>query len=162
MDPQDNVRRRLAIVFTLLLLVAVGGIAWWLLHGPTKDSFIEEADAICRAGRDEALSFDEPVDLESSGRFVDQNISLLERQLRDIRELEIPEEDRAVLDEWFATYERVAGELRDSVRAAETGNQKRFDAAFERASTVSVKLDRVARDYGFEVCGITPPGAGGE
>ena len=125
--------------------------------GASKEEFIEQADAICRSVGEETASLEPPTDLAATGEFFDAVTPLLERETREIRALEAPEEDAETLESWLETQDRLAAIFEEAAEAAAADDQNGFDAAFGEANAVQAESSGLAASYGFTVCGISTP-----
>lgn len=143
----------IAILLVVALLVGVFFVFFG--GGVSKEEFIEQADAICKAALEDSSEIPPPTDLEATGNLFSEVTPILQEQTRDIRALERPEEDQEVLEDWLNTQDQLVEVFQIAADEATAGNQQGFDDAFTEANAIQAQSNRLAADYGFGVCGIT-------
>lgn len=147
------------LVALLVAGLVGGGYALFFSGGVSKEDFIEQAEDICSETREQERAIDpgDPTAPGALARFYEANLELLERQTTRIKELELPEEDRQLLDEWLSTQEQLAQAFEDLVEAAANGDQAGVDAAFTETAGLQAQSTELATRYGFTSCGIASP-----
>lgn len=155
----DFRRRRILATVAVVVLIAMVAGAFFLFFsgGVSKEEFIEKADAICSQKLEESSAIEQPTDLESTGNLFAGVTPILVAQTREIRALEAPDEDAAVLEDWLNTQDELVVVFRTAAEAAGSGDQEGFDAAFTDANAIQAQSSRLASQYGFDVCGIATP-----
>lgn len=158
-SPYARRRAVVAGVAILLVVALVGGVLALVFSGGgvSKEEFIEQADAICRSVGEETATLEPPTDLAATEEFFDAVIPLLDRETREIRALEAPEEDSETLESWLETQDRLLAIFNEAAEAAAADDQNGFDSAFGEATAVQVESGGLAASYGFKVCGISTP-----
>jgi hypothetical protein len=147
------------IAAALVLLALIGGLIFFLLNrGPSKEGFIEEADAICAAKSDEADAIEQPTDLAGSGPYFEQVTEIQREQVEEIKTLEAPDEEAGVLQGFIDTQEELADNFVSLAETANAGDQDAFDVALADATSVQSRASDLAQDYGFQICGRSTPG----
>jgi hypothetical protein len=116
---------------------------------PSKEDYIAQADAICERGkRDLNQLASEAGGGQRNARRGALRIS--RGMLADLKDLERPEEDAETLDSFFAAFGDFNAAFRRIVRK---GNVQRRDQ--QRLSRAVRRLDRSAKEFGFEECRAT-------
>jgi hypothetical protein len=158
--PPRLIGRTVGIVAAVLVVLAlIGGAVWFfLLRGPSKEGFIDEADAICAAKSDEADAIEQPTDLAATGPYFEQVTQIQRDQIEEINALEAPEEDAGTLEDFMGTQEELADIFVRLADSADAGDQAAFDIALADATTVQSRASDLAQDYGFRNCGKSTPG----
>ena len=145
-------RNLLPIATAALALSACGGDS-----GPSKDAFIEEADAICaeasdrseETARDEFSNQEDPRPDEVLAA-VKKLIPIQRESIADVRALEMPEDDEAEIND-----------LLDQADAALDDAEEEVDTPAEAVAVVQssdtpedpfYEVNRAMADYGFEEC----------
>ena len=136
-----------------------GGYVLFFSGGISKEEFIEQADDICVETYEESATLDpgDPTDLGSTADYYDANRRLLVAQTRSIRELESPDEDAELLQDWLNTQDQLALAFATAVEAADNGDEEGFDAAVADMAVVQGRSTELATRYGFQSCGIGSP-----
>lgn len=140
----------------LFALVLVGSVAACGDDGDqlTKAEYIAAADELC-AEADETL--DEMGDPESIDDLVEQleaGKEVYEQLAADIDALEDPDEGEEQADEIFDLLDDIIDELDEVIEVAETEDPVAIQEAIEEIEEISEEADELARDFGFEECGV--------
>jgi hypothetical protein len=143
------------VVTTLVIALALSACGGD--DGTSKDDFIEEADAICRDGEEKAQELGREAFADPQNPTREEVLALLQDALpiqRDIiaqiRDLEKPEGDEDEIDAFLTEAEQAtdqAAEIRDPQAAVA------FFQATETPNDPFAEADRLAQEYGLEVCG---------
>ena len=135
----------------------------------SKEDFIAQADAICTKHDDEFASEVEPtfpnVD-PTSANTPDEALKEFEeplnatqelrsRQVDELRTLRPPEEFQEQWDTVLSFLDASVEELGRAADAVGEADREAMAAAFADGQEGSDEADRIARDYGFKVCGQT-------
>lgn len=118
----------------------------------TKEEFIDDADAICKKfddeltdigrGIDESTTVDQFVDI-----YVGEAIPLFRDQVHELRDLDVPEEDAAKLDELWDELDSVTDEFEQALK----DDPQR---ALSAAENPYADAQEIAAQYGFRECGV--------
>lgn len=122
--------------------------------GVSKQEFIVAADEICRSHQLEGTALGS-TDLAATGDLLSRAATELREQTNEISELDAPEEDAGVLAEWLDSQRDLEETLRAAAEGAAAGSQDAFDEAMAGVNQVSARSTNLARDYGFQVCGLS-------
>ena len=117
--------------------------------GPSKAVFVREADEICRAARRRAAEPDGKRGAEAIRRLA----GIVGEAARMLRALQLPMVERGVAERYVETQERNASLLRDLAVAIEERDERRRRRLQEELSSNAERAVRLAREYGFRVCG---------
>jgi predicted small lipoprotein YifL len=147
--------RRVAVAAVML-----GALAGCGDEGPSKEEYIESADRVC-AEYDRPLAAvnqayvraTERGDIEAAIEGLDEGLRVGERQLRDLRELTPPEDDAQAIKEQLDQAARQLELVRGIRRALSDGDVERVERTGDELRSGDERYDRLARDYGYEVCG---------
>lgn len=123
--------------------------------GPSKEDFIEQADAICRRVAEQTDRLGTARDVEEFERFVDRAQELTADALRDLRDLERPDEDSDAISRMLDRIEEAASylpEIKDAVASNDNEAMAEIGAKVQDAAR---EAQRIAQEYGFEECGET-------
>ena len=156
-------RRRLVwILAGVTLLVLLVGVAVFLVvgRGPSKEEFIERADAVCAAASEEADAIEQPVDvsLEDTAAYFDEIAEIQRDEVQQLRSLEVPDEDQQTINEFIGAQDQLTAQFEDLAEAARAGDQDGFDAVFAEIVAIQTRASDLARDYGLQTCGKFTPG----
>jgi hypothetical protein len=145
-------RGLLPTLAAVALLAACGGD-----DGPSKDEFIEEADAICAEGETKAEELGRDAFADPQNPTREEVLTLLQEAVpiqRDIidqvRALEQPADDEDEIDAFLTEAEQATNEV------AEIRDPQAAIAFFESTETPNdpfYEADQAAQDYGLKVCG---------
>jgi hypothetical protein len=148
-------------IFSLTLCVAVlAGCGSGGSSGPSKASYVSQADAICSRGDVQIQSVPKPQLTGSSaqilknlGSYVDQVLPLAQNVITRLKALKQPSSDHALLQRYFASLDDAVAKLHTLSTAARAGDAKGVQAGANALS--STQPDTLARQYGFKRCGGT-------
>jgi hypothetical protein len=165
-EPVEGPGRRVGPLVGIVIggLVVIGAIVllalFFLNRPPSKEEFIEEADAICAANSDEADALEQPSDapLEQLAPYFEEIRKIQEDEVQELEALEAPDEDADLLDDFLGTQRELATNFATMSESASSGDQDGFDSALVDATTVQSRATELAQDYGFENCGKSTPG----
>lgn len=136
-----------------------------------KVAFIEEADAICQAANDvinpaeDELFGEEGSDfptLEEWEEFLTLVIETNAPAQAQLEALEPPAEDAEQAEAIFERFASLLDDLTVARDAAADGDQEAFDEAIGNVFPQFEEIDRQARQYGFQVCGLEEDDGGGD
>ena len=135
----------------------------------TTPEFIAAADQICRGARSESESLqgrlnalaqgrgNTPSELDEAARLLRRLADVNQSIIRQIGDLRAPSEDREVISRLLTTGERSVELSRNLAgayaNASENPAQSGIPDAAAALGKTTAKSRRIARDYGFEVCG---------
>lgn len=119
----------------------------------SKEEYIERADAICRETERQTQDLERPRTPEELAGFVDEAERVTADLLRQLRDLQPPEEDRQEIDALLNKIQEALGYLPSIARAAEERSAARIKQLGRELREVSSEANEMARDYGFQVCG---------
>lgn len=148
----------IAAVLGVLVLLAIGLLALRAASNEVdKSQVIAQGDEICSdAGQElEGLNGQEP------GEFVRNFADLTDGVAMDLRAIGTPDEDAEVFENYVQTLDDSVRIMRDTVPAADTLDQEGINAGIAQSAEVAQDSQRLAADFGFEVCRefeLTPTG----
>lgn len=138
---------------------------------PEKRAYIAEADAICQVANDAISPAEEAIfgeeaaalpTLEEWATFLEVVISANEEAQELLDALEPPAEDAEQVEAIFDRFRGLLEDARAARDAAAAGDQEAFDAAIGEVFPQFEEIDRQAREYGFQVCGVEEEEGNGE
>lgn len=146
-----------------ILLVALGVLLAGCGGGseqPSKAEFIEQWDSICHTynDRQETILEDLPAEpsVENLPQFADvlrELAPVVREGIAELRKVQPPEADQAVIDAILADVEESADRLDDAADAAESGDLEAVVAAAQSLADSNQRVEQAAADYGFQECG---------
>jgi hypothetical protein len=110
-------------------------------------------DTFCQNAREETAALETPQSPQEAVAFLGRIISVSEEIIDDIEAIEIPEDGRALFNEWFSLVKQITEKNRQMRAAAEDGDQERFQQLASEQQELDSRATDAARAYGFEVCG---------
>lgn len=140
-------------IVVAVLLLALASCS----EGPSKEEFIEQADAICAEADAKTEGLDVPRTPQGLAEFVDRAQEISEDLLADIRALEIPEEGRETIEQMLQKIEETIAFLPDVQEAAESGDLRDIGRIGRRVQESAAEANRLAQEYGLEQCGRSQP-----
>ncbi len=148
-------RRRLGLTVTLAVLLAAAAGCGGDGGGDrlTKEEYIAQADAICKATEDELDALAEPATKEEFASFLEEGLGLSEAQLEDLRALSPPEADEATLEEAYSLVEQQLDVIRDMVDAVKADDEAAVQELITQGDALNDRADQIAADYGLKECG---------
>jgi hypothetical protein len=125
--------------------------------GEGRAEFVAAANALCTTmnDRSKALSdaFDDaPKDAASTADLLEENASLIEGVIADMRALPQPAGDEQVLATIYADVEELVDVGRLAADAARAGDDRGLAALLERGETVQEKANASSEAYGLTAC----------
>ena len=150
--PKNNSKTALiviAAVLGVLVLAVVGLFALGALSGGVdKDEVVAQGDEICNAAGQELVGFNG----QQPGEFVRNFAGLTEGVAEDLRAIGTPDEDADVFESYLEMLDDSARIMRDTVPAADALDQQGIDVGIAESAEVAEDSQRLAADFGFEVC----------
>ena len=120
--------------------------------GISRDEYTRQADAICLDTQLAVEGLPQPRTLAELGPFAQRYAPLLERQVRRLRELELPEGDEDAARQLVAHYEETAEIWNGIADAARAGNNRRVQTLFTRSRELTLTIRDVSERLGLQVC----------
>ncbi|MDQ4024037.1 MAG: hypothetical protein M3217_00880 [Actinomycetota bacterium] len=118
-----------------------------------KDVFIEKADALCARMNDQLAQLSQPTSMEEIPGYIRINVQITKDTVRKIKQLDIPTEDRAILNKMFAAIEqavRVSKQL--TAAALPGGDPTALQPLANRMEALGQKANGLALKYGLVTC----------
>jgi hypothetical protein len=129
--------------------------------GVTKAQYIERADDVCAAAQpaiDAAERAAEEAakegDLETAADRFAEGLTQSEREISELRAIEVPAGSEETLDRMYAGIEEANRLFRSSIARLRIGQVAEFNAIGERARLAARDSRRIANRFGFQVCGL--------
>jgi hypothetical protein len=129
--------------------------------GVTKAEYIERADDVCAEAQpaiDAAERAAEEAanegDLETAADRFAEGLAESEREIAELRALEVPAGSEETLDRMYAGIEEANRLFRASIARLRVGQVAEFNAVGERARLAARDSRRIANRFGFQVCGL--------
>jgi hypothetical protein len=122
-------------------------------EGLSRQEFIQQAEAICERAESESDALAEPqtdAELIEAG---EQNLSILERMISDLGELEPPSELKADLESWLALADRQATTAGDFIEALREQDQAQVQELGIQLEETEQQADALAAKIGIRACG---------
>ena len=145
-------RRALASVSVLGLMLAAAGCGGGGGERLTKAEFATQANAICNDFNEELEGLGEPKSLEELAELADKAIPIFEAGLGDLRDLNPPEEIEAAVDEWLDTGDEALERSKRLRDAAKDGDEAEVRRIGQEVSEAEPKSDALARAVGATTC----------
>lgn len=132
----------------------------------TKSEFIAQADDICKTIKEEDASLEarfqqlskspkSAKDLKELADVARELVGYSAKGIGQIQDLEPPLADQGTIDTYAATINSRIATGKDFADALEANDQERVSSLVEQASVISVKAEKMAKSYGFKVCGAS-------
>ncbi len=130
----------------------------------SKQEFITKADAICKDANDAFDQIDfgdvDPTsaaateeDLDRFGDALEEGIGIFRDEVSTLRDLNPREDFEAAFDGAMDDLEAGIERLDEAANAAHDGDNATVRSKLNESQTFTDRADKVARDYGLEVCG---------
>ena len=122
----------------------------------SKEEFVQKADATCKKyeKRLEPLErqLTQAQSIEEAGKIVDRAIPVVREGVRELRELEPPEDLEGKVDRWLDLNEENTETLEKLRDAAKQGDEKKIAELAQEADENEKRGDRIAAEIGLEDC----------
>lgn len=119
----------------------------------SKEEYIAQADAICKAANEKIDALGEPETMEEIATLAADAIEIQEESLADLRALEPPEADEAKLNEAYALIDQQVGLGKEILEAAESGDLEKIQEILAEGEPIDDQADAIATEYGLTECG---------
>ncbi len=119
----------------------------------TKEEYITQADAICKAANEKIDALGEPSSLEEVATLAADAIEIQEASLAELRALKPPEADETKLNEAYALVEQQVGLGQEILEAAEAGDLEKIQEILAEGEPIDDQADAIAAEYGLTECG---------
>ncbi|MDQ3645716.1 MAG: hypothetical protein M3345_02130 [Actinomycetota bacterium] len=119
----------------------------------SKEEFIAQADAICKQADEQTETLATPTSPAEAGGFVEKAQEITGESVRKIRELEPPAGDEDTIETMLNKVEEALAYLPTMAEAAQAKDLKTLQEAGRQLQATAGEAQKIARDYGFEVCG---------
>ena len=167
-----SVRRSpLLIAGAVAAVAAIAGAAFWFVRDEggapagqpaiaaapversEKEAFIEQANALCAKMNAQLRRLSQPTSLEEIPGYVRTTMQITKRTVHEIKQLDIPKEDRALLNKMFAAVDRGV-QLSEEITAAALpgGDPTTIQGYAERMQDIGQKANGLALKYGLVTC----------
>lgn len=123
----------------------------------SKDEYLEQADAICRASAADVAAIPPPSvsDVAAVEAAIAQLVRIQRRALGELRELPPPEADEPGVEMWLDAVDATLDQM-DAVRdALLEGDSAAVQAANQEGGTLNDQAESLAVDYGLRACAGT-------
>jgi hypothetical protein len=144
------------VLVALAVLAGCGGGAERL----SKAEFIERWDSICQTYNDRRDTILEDLPAEPTAENLPQFAEVLRELaplvregIAELKKVQPPEADQAVIDAILADVEESADRVDDAADAAESSDLEALVAAAQSLADSNERVERAAEDYGFHECG---------
>lgn len=141
--------RRIVLPLVVVGLLGVAGCG----GGPSKSSFIAEADGACRAANTPVASLPTPTSFPELSRDAAKLATATDEQVPRLRSLDRPSGDKEATDAVFRAMSGVATAARNLETAAEKKDDRATATAANELSENARDAGSRARAYGFTACG---------
>lgn len=119
----------------------------------SRQEFIQQADAICERAKSDSDALAEPQTDVDVIEFGEQNVSLLERVISDLGELEPPSELKADVEDWLALADRQAATGGDFIEAFREQDEAQVQELVTQLEETEQQADALAAKIGM-TCGV--------
>lgn len=149
-------RQALARVVAPLCLIAVTTSA--CSHEPTRRQVITSLDSTCRSAQRRLSRIHVPPvqssnDLRGFASAMHTALPIVIGELDDLGAIDVPKADQKRTDRILSEFERAVDQFNRAEHAARRGDLGATQADITRAQRFTKTADKLARDYGFRVCG---------
>lgn len=144
--------RRTALLACVVMLAACGGGGGDRLG---RDSYIEQADAICTKVDEQQKALAAPATLDQIPAYVDKAIPILDTGIAELRALRPPKEMEDGVDRWLKTTDETRDVLEELKQAAEDQDAAAARAAGAKGVKIDERRDAIARELGLTACANT-------
>lgn len=141
-----------ALVVLLLPMVACGGGS----SQQSKTDYIAAADALCEQAESDIDALGEPESFEDLAELLPDVRAVYTQLQEDLEGLDEPDEDAAEAQAALGTLDGLLIALDQAIAATEAGDDQGIQDALSQGSDIAEEADRLAREFGFEECGIEP------
>jgi len=159
--PKNNSKTAVIVIATVLgvlVLVAVGLFALGAVSDEVdQDEVVAQGDEICNDAAERLEGFDG----QEPGEFVRNFADLTDGVAKDLRAIGTPDEDADVFENYVQSLDDSVRIMQDTVPAADALDQEGINAGIAESAEVAQDSQRLAADFGFEVCRefeLTPTG----
>ncbi|MCL4290657.1 MAG: hypothetical protein KJ051_10335 [Thermoleophilia bacterium] len=119
----------------------------------TKEEYIAQADAICKAANEKIDALGEPETMEEIATLAADAIEIQTKSLADLRALKPPEADEAKLNEAYALIDQQVGLGKEILEAAKAGDLEKIQKILAEGKPIDDQAGAIAADYGLKECG---------
>lgn len=119
----------------------------------TKEEYITQADAICKAANAKIDALGTPATLDEIAKLAEQATSIQQQALDDLRALKPPAEDEATLNKAYDLVEQQVTFGKQIEEAAKAGDQAKIQEIVAQVTPINQQADQIAKDYGLVECG---------
>jgi len=120
---------------------------------PTRAEFIERADARCAEADAETSELQPPKKPREVEPFLNQARTITQDLVDDLRALPTPEGDEQTIDSMLDKVEEALAKLPALLHASEEKDLAAIQAEGQELQVLAQEAQRIASEYGFEVCG---------
>lgn len=125
--------------------------------GLSKEEFIEQADAFCKAADEKTQELEPPRTPDELDDFVERARAISIELLDDLRGLEPPEEDQGTIGRMLRRIEEAVDVLPQIQKAARQRNSQEIARLSQELQATASEANEIAQDYGLQQCGRTQP-----
>ena len=122
-------------------------------EGLSRQEFIQQAEAICERAESESDALAEPQTDVEVIEFGEQNVSILERMISDLGELEPPSELKADVEGWLALADRQVTTGGDFIEAFREQDEAQVQELVTQLEETEQQADALAAKIGM-TCGV--------
>ena len=144
--------RRLALL--LLVFAALFALPACGEDEPSKDEVIEQADEICKDA-EEDLEEIQDVPQDELDQAYEEGGERAQEAVDDLKEIEVPDEDRDVWEDFIEEAEKQPEFFEDALEAYEDGDNARVDEIAAESQESEREAAEIAEDYGMDKCAET-------
>ncbi|MDQ3570572.1 MAG: hypothetical protein M3396_08125 [Actinomycetota bacterium] len=121
--------------------------------GTSKADYAKRADPVCSATNGELSAVAKPANLKQLGESSAKVAAATDKQVKALRQLDQPKEDRRDLDNVLASMDGTVAAAKKVETAAAGDDGRTVEAGVAELRQATTKADDAARNYGLTQCG---------
>lgn len=144
------------LVGAAILLAALGSTGCMGDDGDGRQSFVEEADAVCSDAQVQISRVQQPQDPRDPlqvALFLERAVPIARSQNRRLRELERPEDRRTEINAFLGALEAEVDSAERMLAAARREDREAVQATLQDAGLAAAQTRQFAQRLGMKVCG---------
>ena len=119
----------------------------------TKEQYIAQADAICKAADGKIQELGEPESLDDLAALAGQAVTIGKDELSRLQALQAPAADEATLNKAYDLIGRQLDLAKQIAAAAKEGDQVKIQKLIDEGTPLQNEANQIAKSYGMKECG---------
>jgi hypothetical protein len=146
-------RRATLCLVALALLAGCGGDDDDGGGALSREEFVRQADAVCQRTNEEGNKIQEPDAAKDFREFAENTRDVADKGVKDLKELEPPEDLKADYDKALKNLEEQVGLLDELADAAEANDAAKLQQLLARGEKLNTENRELSGRLGFKECG---------